>query len=111
MRILLWVETLLVVTCMKYQKFINSLDSSVCPADIKPGLRALWLDAKGNWDEAHDIVQQMNDRTAARIHAYLHRKEGDEWNAKYWHRISGSVFPEDMSLEEEWDYLVRQLVE
>ena len=47
----------------------------------------------------------------ARIHAYLHRKEGDNWNSRYWHRQAGSVYPEDMSLDQEWDYLVRQFVD
>jgi hypothetical protein len=78
---------------------------------MEPCLRALWLDAKGDWNAAHEIVQEMNDTMAARIHAYLHREEGDEWNSKYWHRVAGSAFPEGMRLEEEWDHLVRQLLE
>ena len=48
---------------------------------------------------------------AARVHAYLHRKEGDEQNSRYWHRQAGSVFPEDTGFENEWDGLVRELLE
>lgn len=48
---------------------------------------------------------------AARIHAYLHRKEGDEWNSKYWHRRAGSVHPQKLSLEQEWESLVSELVD
>lgn len=92
---------------MQYQKFIDSLNREACPDDLQPCLRALWYDAKGDWDEAHEIVQQLDDTMAARIHAYLHRKQGDDWNSRYWHRRAGSVFPKDMSLDQEWDYLVR----
>jgi hypothetical protein len=95
---------------MQYQEFIDSLDQDVCPDDLAPCLQALWYDAAGNWDMAHEIVQQMDDAMAARIHAYLHRKEGDDWNSHYWHRRAGSVFPEHMTLEQEWDALVRQLI-
>ena len=53
----------------------------------------------------------MDGATAARIHAYLHRKEGDEWNSRYWHRRAGTSYPENMSLAQEWEYLVDMLVE
>lgn len=95
---------------MQYPQFIESLELDTAPDNLEPTLQALWYEAKGEWDTAHEIVQVMDDVMAARIHAYLHRKEGDEWNSRYWHRKAGSVFPEDMSLEEEWDSLVRQLV-
>ena len=93
------------------QQFISSLNESVCPDGINIYLQAMWYDAKGDWDRAHGIVQSIDNGTAARIHAYLHRKEGDDWNSKYWHRIAGSVFPADKSLQEEWDMIVRQLFE
>ena len=64
---------------MHYQEFIDSLDRNTCPVELEPCLKALWYDAKGEWDTAHEIVQQIDDVTAARIHAYLHRKEGDDW--------------------------------
>jgi hypothetical protein len=64
-------------------------------------LRALWYDLHGDWDTAHSIVQAMMDINAMWIHAYLHRKEPDEWNARYWYRRSGKPFPSDMSFEAE----------
>jgi hypothetical protein len=54
-------------------------------------------------------VQQLDTVMAARIHAYLHRKEGDNWNSRYWYRQAGAMFPAGMSLEEEWDALAREL--
>jgi len=95
---------------MNYREFIDSLEQDTCPARIEPCLQALWHDARGDWHRAHAIVQAIDSRMAARIHAYLHRKEGDDWNARYWHRHAGTEFPADMSLAAEWDGLVRALL-
>ena len=56
---------------------------------VAPALRALWLDAKGDFDGAHCIAQDIHDADGARVHAYLHRKEGDLSNAGYWYRRAG----------------------
>jgi hypothetical protein len=40
----------------------------------------------------------------------LHRKEGDSWNARYWHRSAGTTLPRQMSLAEEWASLVGNLL-
>jgi hypothetical protein len=40
-------------------------------------------------NEAHDLVQDMTDVDGALIHAILHRREPDYWNAKYWFRRIG----------------------
>ncbi|SVC03993.1 uncharacterized protein METZ01_LOCUS256847, partial [marine metagenome] len=37
-------------------------------------LQALWWDAKGQWDQAHNITQEIHSNEAAAVHAYLHRK-------------------------------------
>ena len=66
---------------MQHPDFMGSLDRDACPDGLEPCLRALWYDAKGEWDVAHEIVQQMDGVMAARIHAYLHRKEGDDRNS------------------------------
>jgi hypothetical protein len=95
---------------MDYQAFMDSLDEHGCPQGVSDYLCALWYDARGDWDRAHEIVQVLPGTTAARIHAYLHRKEGDDWNARYWHRRAGSEFPGAMSLQEEWESLVRELL-
>lgn len=68
-------------------------------------LIALWYDGNGNWEKAHDQVDHLTSKSASRIHAYLHRKEGDNWNADYWYRKAGEKRPET-SLEEEWEELV-----
>lgn len=96
---------------MNYEAFMDTLARDTCPAGMAPCLQALWYDARGDWDRAHEIVQRLDDATAARVHAYLHRKEGDDWNARYWHRRAGTGFPGQMSLEAEWELLARTLAE
>ncbi len=69
---------------------------------MKPELlKALELDANGEWDASHRIVQQYYSREACWIHAYLHRKEGDPGNAGYWYARANKSMPQH-SLEEEW---------
>jgi hypothetical protein len=64
-------------------------------------LRALWHDLHNDWDTAHRIVQAIDDVHAMWIHAYLHRKEPDIWNAKYWYNRCGKPFPGDIPFDEE----------
>lgn len=66
--------------------------------------KALYYDQQGDWDRAHGLVDELSGRDAARVHAYLHRVEGDEWNAGYWYRRAGVDFF-DGSLPEEWALL------
>ncbi len=73
--------------------------------DYSPELKALWYDGKGDWQKAHNQVDHLSSQSGARVHAYLHRKEGDIWNADYWYRRAGEVRP-TQSLEEEWAELV-----
>lgn len=68
-------------------------------------LRALWYAAKGDWESSHDIAQEINSPMGSWIHAYLHRMEGDEWNAGYWYERAGKPFP-NFSLEQELWVLV-----
>lgn len=40
-------------------------------------------------NEAHDLVEDMTDAEGAVIHAIVHRREPDFWNARYWYRRVG----------------------
>jgi hypothetical protein len=72
-------------------------------------LQALWYDKKGDWHKAHNIVQEAGDVDSAWIHAYLHRKEGDLNNARYWYNRSGK--PEfTAQLNQEWEQIVTNLL-
>lgn len=89
------------------EDFKISLSQAEPPPESSFHLKALWYDAKGDWDSAHKTIQDEADVFSAQIHAYLHRKEGDQGNADYWYRRSGSSRPR-LSLEEEWVELVRR---
>lgn len=53
-------------------------------------LRAIDLALAGQWDAAHEIVQEYDDDTTASwIHAVLHKIEGDLGNSGYWYRRAG----------------------
>ena len=81
---------------------IDTLQNTPDPASLGSAhLKALWYDLNDDWDTAHSIVQQMSDPHAMWIHAYLHRKEPDIWNAKYWYNRCGKPFPGDISFEVE----------
>ncbi len=94
---------------MDFQTFQQSLNNSTPPADASVYLQALWHDSKGNWDKSHELIQDLPDQNAAWIHAYLHRKEGDTWNADYWYRKAGKKRP-DLTLEEEWEQITKALL-
>ena len=50
-------------------------------------LQAVDLALSGEWNAAHELVQQYEaDTTAAWIHAVLHKIEGDDDNSRYWYR-------------------------
>lgn len=89
---------------MELQKFIETVSHNEPPKEISDYLKALWYDKKGDWESAHSIVQILNDKNAEWIHAYLHRKEGDSFNASYWYRKANISKPE-ISLDEEWKRL------
>jgi hypothetical protein len=67
------------------------------------------LDAKGEWGKAHVLIQDVTDKKAAWIHAYLHRKEGDIFNADYWYHRADKKRP-DISLEKEWEEIAEELL-
>ena len=92
---------------MTYHEFEATLRDDRPPGGLSPYLRALWQDKRNDWAGAHGIVQDIDDRDAAWIHAYLHRKEGDGDNARYWYRQAGRSFPSGQPFDQEWEDLIR----
>lgn len=93
---------------MDLETFRKSLQNSQPPSGQNIYLQALWYDSKGDWEKSHELIQDLPDSSSARIHAYLHRKEGDQGNALYWYRRAG-VNAFKGSLDEEWELLVSEL--
>jgi hypothetical protein len=94
---------------MNLQSFTDTITSSVPPSGLSVYLEALWFDANGEWNKAHDLIDDLEDKDAAWLHAYLHRKEGDIFNADYWYRKAGKIRPA-IGLDEEWINLANYFV-
>jgi len=95
---------LLLFLLMNFAEFKASLSGSM-PDKLPVYLKSLWYDGKGDWEQSHNIIQDVEDKNAAWIHAYLHRKEGDSSNADYWYSRAGKKRPA-ISLQDEWEELV-----
>jgi len=94
-----------------FADFLKSVESDAGPPKgLSRALQALWHDRRGNWDEAHGLAQSADGGDGAWVHAYLHRKEGDEGNADYWYRLAGQHKPAG-ELPEEWQQIARTLLE
>jgi len=90
-------------------EFRASLSADSPPADLPAPLGALWWDGKGDWARAHGMVDDLSTPEAMAVHAYLHRKEGVEWNADYWYGRAGRKYRR-ATLEDEWQALVEGLL-
>ncbi len=90
---------------MTLSEFKDQVYLAEMPDHLSVYLTALWHDAKGDWKGGHDLIDQLPGRDAAYVHAYLHRKEGDQYNADYWYKRSGRPRSQ-LSLEKEWEELV-----
>lgn len=95
---------------MTFEEFQASIQNPSKNTDrLSLELKSLSADAQGNWHQAHNLCQQLGTVSGDRIHAYLHRKEGDSGNAAYWYHRSGEKMP-SVSLKEEWKELVERFL-
>ncbi len=92
---------------------IAELQASLSEQNPPEGLslppKALWFAAKGNWERAHLTVQDDPSPEAAWVHAYLHKQEGDQSNARYWY-VRSNRNTMKLSLKEEWEKIVTTLL-
>ena len=93
---------------MNLDEFKASTSAEVPPPGLPAPLAALWWDAKGDWAHAHSLVDALDTPDGVAVHAYLHRKEGADWNADYWYKRAGRKFHRP-TLEDEWEALVSGL--
>jgi hypothetical protein len=96
-------------TTMTPDAFTRSVARGKPPPALPPALQALWWAAKDNWERAHDIVMAHENRECAWVHAYLHRREGDLPNARWWYREAKRPVPTG-PLAAEWSAIVRALL-
>ena len=90
--------------------FERSLVDPIPGTRLSGPLQALWWDGKGDWVRAHALVDELETTEGMAVHAYLHRKEGEQSNADYWYKLAGRVYCRP-GLKEEWRALVAGLLE
>ena len=84
-------------------EFIQSAsDRNTMPGDLCAELQALWHTKAGNWDQAHDIAQEIHTPVGSWIHALLHLIEGDVGNAGYWFHKAGQPIRSVDEIDELW---------
>ena len=93
---------------MDLAAFRASLEAPSPPQELSLALQALWREAKGDWERAHELAQ-ADEGAGDWVHAYLHRKEGDAGNAAYWYRRAGKAVAKG-PLEDEWAKIVATLL-
>ena len=95
---------------MTLTDFQALLTTTKPPVELSPLLIALWHAGRDDWEAAHAIAQSREGTPAYdALHAYLHRVEGDEWNAGYWYRrAKRPVF--SGTLQAEWEALVKEFL-
>jgi hypothetical protein len=94
---------------MTIDDFKTTLTAPAPPTDLPAPLAALWWDAKGDWAQAHSLVDSFDNPEGMAVHAYLHRKEGADGNAGYWYSRAGRKFRRP-TLDAEWEALVLGLL-
>jgi len=94
---------------MTLAEFEASLTGAAPPAGLPPALEALWREGRGDWEGAHQLAQADEGGDGDWVHAYLHRKEGDEGNAAYWYRRARRPVAR-ASLQAEWSAIVSALL-
>lgn len=94
---------------MTIDAFRSSLSGTHPPQNVSELLKAMWYEAKNDWEAAHNIAQDIHSEDGSWIHAYLHRKEGDQGNAAYWYLRAGKPVPH-VTLEEEWKEITAALL-
>lgn len=81
----------------------SARSESSLPSGLNTLESCLWHARAGNWDESHDLCQEVPGADGAWMHAWLHRQEGDLGNAAYWYSVAGREMPSgSLSLEAEW---------
>jgi hypothetical protein len=94
---------------MTLEAFARSVSGRKPPTVLAPSLQALWWAAKDDWERAHQIVMAHEDRDCAWVHAYLHRREGDLPNARWWYKEAKRPVAAG-SLDSEWNMIVLALL-
>lgn len=80
--------------------------------ELISAVRALSIDSfiiGEQWQVCHDLCASNEGAPAFDwVHAFIHRIEGDERNARYWYQQAGKSYPAS-DIQEEWQSLLIDL--
>lgn len=83
------------LSILQREAFEQSLENDAAPPEGLPlPVAALWWVKNRNWHKAHELIDSAPGQDEAWVHAFLHRMEGDQWNANYWYTRAGRDAPE-----------------
>lgn len=94
---------------LDFNEFKRSLADDQPPESCAAAMRALWHDAKGDSQRAFDIACRFEDKTTARVRAYLHRKREESTLATIWYWKAG-VPAASGNLQDEWQDIVHTIL-
>lgn len=80
------------------------------PAGLSSEAEALWHAKKGNWNEAHEIAQDIHTPMGSWIHALLHLIEGDTGNAGYWYAKARKPARGRNDIDNEWQTIAQEVL-
>ena len=71
--------------------------------------RALAHLRRREWQKAHEIVMDLEDKVACHMHGLVHRLEGDMENARYWYARAGVPLSRSLRLAAELKQIEKEL--
>ena len=71
--------------------------------------RALAHLRRREWQKAHEIVMDLEDKVAYHMHGLVHRLEGDMENARYWYGRAGVPLSRSLRLAAELKRIEKEL--
>ena len=80
------------------------------PRGLSREAESLWFIKKGEWDQAHDIAQDIHTPTGSWLHALLHLIEGDLGNARYWFAEAGRQAKKPSQIDELWEEIAEAVL-
>lgn len=84
--------------------------ASTLPPGLSLEAQALWHAKKGNWEQSHNIAQDIHTKNGSWIHALLHLIEGDVGNAHYWFAKAGRPAAKVTAIESLWQEITTEIL-
>lgn len=81
--------------------------AAILPPGLSPEAQALWHAKKGNWDDAHEIAQDIHTPLGSWVHALLHVIEGDQGNADYWFAKASKPSRGSREVDDLWEEIAK----